>query len=284
MEIITRIPRMASIARELRGAGKRLGLVTTQGTLHEGHLSLMGAAREICDTVIVSVLTSHDPPTGKEDHEHGVDLARDAELAFTRGVDFLFAPAAEDINPEGALTLTIVEGLSDKLEGASNQGHFRNVTTTVNKLINVIHPNFIFFGRKDAQQVIVIKRMVRELVMEVEIVVGPTVREEDGLALSSRNSGLSTEERKAATVLRRALERCRSAYNGGERDSGKLMASMRGLIESEPLARVDYVAITDTELLDPVETIAQNKPTLISLAVFIGETRLVDNTVLNGEL
>jgi pantoate--beta-alanine ligase len=284
MEIITRIPRMASIARELRGGGKRIGLVATQGSLHEGHLSLMGAAREMCDTVVVSVLTSHGLQADKEGGRSPVDLARDAELAFTRGVDFIFAPANEDIDPEGALTFTIVKTLSDKLEGASRPDHFQNVTTTLNKLLNIVHPNFAFFGRTDAQQVLIIKRMVRELAMEVEIVVGPTVREEDGLALSSRNAGLSTEERKAATVLRRALERCRSTYNGGERDSAKLIASMRTVIESEPLARVDYVAITDTELLDPVETIPQAKPTLVSIAVLIGETRLVDNIVLNGEL
>lgn len=284
MEIITRIPRMASIARELRDGGKRIGLVATQGSLHEGHLSLMGAAREMCDTVIVSVLTSHGLPGVEDAGRSPVDLGRDAELAFTRGVDFLFAPAIEDINPEGTLTFTVVESLSDKLEGASRPDRFRNVTTTLNKLLNIIHPNFAFFGRKDAQQVIIIKRMVRELAMEVEIVIGPTVREEDGLALSSRNVGLSTEERKAATVLRRALERCRSTYNGGERDSPKLIASMRTVIESEPLARVDYVAITDTVNLDPVDSIPQSKPTLISIAVFIGETRLVDNIVLNGEL
>lgn len=283
MEIITRIPRMASIARELRGAGNRIGLVATRGSLHEGHLSLMAAAREMCDTVIVSVLTGRAQPDADAERS-SADLARDAELAFTRGVDFIFAPAHEDIKPEGEATRTIVEALSDKLEGAARPDHFRGVTTTLNKLLNIIHPNFAFFGRKDAQQVIIVKRMARELAMEVEVVVGPTVREEDGLALSSRNIHLSTEERKAATVLRRALERCRSSHNGGERDGAKLIASMRALIEAEPLARVDYVAITDTVDLDPIETIPQSKPTLVSTAVFIGETRLVDNMVLNGEL
>ncbi|MEK6299671.1 MAG: pantoate--beta-alanine ligase [Acidobacteriota bacterium] len=283
MEIITRIPRMASIARELRGAGKRIGLVATRGSLHEGHLSLMGAAREMCDTVIVSVLTSR--AQSEEDAERSsADLARDAELAFTRGVDFIFAPAPADLNPAGEVTCTVVEALSDKLEGAARPDHFRGVTTTLNKLLNIVHPSFAFFGRKDAQQVIIIKRMVRELAMEVEIVVGPTVREEDGLALSSRNVDLSSEERKAATVLRRALERCRSGHNGGERDSARLIASMRAVIEAEPLVRVDYVAITDTVDLDPIETIPQSKPTLVSTAVFIGETHLVDNIVLNGEL
>jgi pantoate--beta-alanine ligase len=274
---------MVSIARELREAGRRIGLVPTRGALHEGHLSLMGSAREMCDTVIVSILGGRDQQE-QEIERSSADLARDAELAFTRGVDFIFAPAAEDINPKGSLTFTTVEELSSKLEGRGHPDRFREVTTTLNKLLNVIHPNFVFLGRKDAQQVIIIKRMVRELAMDVEIVVGPTVREEDGLALSSTNVYLSTGERKAATVLRRALERCRSTYNGGERDSSKLGASMRAVIESEQLARVDYIAITDTVDLDPIETIGQGKPTLVSLAVFIGEIRLVDNIVLNGEL
>ena len=284
MEIITRIPRMVSVARELRDAGKRIGLVPTQGALHEGQLSLMSRAREMCDTVIVSILTSDRPEPVNDVERSSADLARDAELAFTRGVDFIFAPASEDISPQGAATFTIVEGLSDKLEGASRSGGFRDFTTTANKLFNIVLPNFAFFGRKDAQQVIIIKRMVRELAIDVEIVAGPTVREEDGLALSSGNVYLSTEERKAATVLRRALERCRSTYNGGERDSPKLIAAMRSVIESEPLARIDYVAITDTTNLGPVETIPTTKPILVSMAVFIGETRLVDNIVLNGEL
>ncbi|HWC78018.1 MAG TPA: pantoate--beta-alanine ligase, partial [Blastocatellia bacterium] len=175
-------------------------------------------------------------------------------------------------------------GLSSKLEGSSRPGHFRGVTTVVNKLFNIVHPHFAYFGRKDAQQVIVIKRMVRDLVIDVEIVVGPTVREEDGLAISSRNVYLSTAERKAATVLRRALERCRALHNAGERDAGKLLASMRSVLEAEPLARTDYVAITDCEKLDPMVTIPSGTPTLVSMAVFIGNTRLIDNIVLNGEL
>jgi pantoate--beta-alanine ligase len=186
--------------------------------------------------------------------------------------------------PKGFSTYVTVEGLSDRLEGASRPGHFRGVTTIVNKLINIVHPHFAFFGRKDAQQVIVIKRMARDLAMDVEIVVGPTVREEDGLALSSRNLYLSTEERKAATVLRRALERARTMYNSGERDTTRLLSAMRSLVEAEALARIDYIAITDTERLQPVETIPNDRATLISMAVFVGATRLIDNIVLNGEL
>ena len=276
---------MMSITRELRGEGRRIGLVPTMGALHEGHLSLMGRAREMCDTVVASVFVNPAQFGPNEDFDrYPRDLAHDAELAFTRGVDFIFAPAPDDMYPEGFSTYVAVEGLSEKLEGASRPGHFRGVTTVVNKLFNIVHPHFAFFGRKDAQQVIIIKRMARELAMDVEIVVGPTVREEDGLALSSRNLYLSTDERRAAIVLRRALERARTLSNGGERDSARIISTMRAIIEAEPLARIDYIAITDTNQLSYVETIPQDVPILISMAVFIGKTRLIDNIVLNGEL
>ena len=278
MEIINRIPRMVSTGRDLRTEGKRIGLVPIGGALHEGHLSLMSRARELCDSVIVSIL----PDQGVE--KPAVDLARDAELAFTRGVDFIFAPAAENMFAQGFSTSVTVQGLSEKLEGASLPGHYRGVTTAVNKLLNIVHPHFAFLDRKDAQRAILVKRMVRELAMDVEIVVCPIVREEDGLALSAANARLSTEERKAAIVLRRALERRQSLYNGGEREAERLIASMRSMIEAEPLARIDYVAITDTNRLDPADVIPADSPTLVSLAVFIGATRLTDNIVLNGEL
>jgi pantoate--beta-alanine ligase len=282
MEIINRIPRMISIARELRREGKRIGLVPTRGALHEGHLSLMSRARELCDAVIVSIYV--DRILAEDSDKLDSDLARDAELAFTRGVEFIFAPAAEDMFPKGFSTFVTVEGLSDKLEGVSRPGHFRAVTTALNKLLNIVDPQFAFLGRKDAQQVVIVKRMLRELAIPVEIVVCPTVREEDGLALSSANVYLSTEERKAATVLRRALERCQSLSSGGERDAVLLIASIRSVIEAEPIARIEYVAITDIDQLDPVDAIPPDSPTLVSLAVYIGATRLTDNVVLNGEL
>ena len=247
MEIINRIPRMMSVAREMRAEGSRVGLVPTMGSLHEGHLSLMARAREMCDIVVASVFVNPTQFGPGEDFErYPRDLARDAELAFARGVDFIFAPSPEEMYPQGFVTYVTVEELSDKLEGASRPGHFRGVTTVVNKLLNIVQPNFAFFGRKDAQQAIIIKRMVRDLAMDVEVVVGPIVRQEDGLALSSRNVYLTPVERQAAPVLRRALEKARTLYNGGESDAGRLLSAIRATVEAEPLARLDYAAITDT--------------------------------------
>ena len=276
---------MVSVARDLRAERRRIGFVPTMGALHEGHLSLMSRAREMCDTLIVSVFVNPMQFGPSEDFEkYPRDLAVDAELAFTRGVDLIFAPSREEMFPEGFVTYVTVEGLSNKLEGASRPGHFRGVTTVVTKLLNIVRPDFVFFGRKDAQQVILIKRMVRDLSMGVEIVVSPTMREEDGLALSSRNVYLSAEERRASLVLRRALERCRAMYNGGDRDATRLLSAMRAIIEQEPLAKVDYVAITDIEKLDSLEVIPADQPVLVSMAVYIGKTRLIDNIVFNGQL
>lgn len=273
---------MMSVARELRAKTNRIGLVPTRGSLHEGHLSLMSRARELCDSVIVAVYV--DSSIADDGASPVIDLPRDAELAFTRGVDFIFAPSAEDMFPAGFSTFVSVEGFSQKLEGAKRPGYFRATTTAVNKLLNISQPHFAFFGRKEAQRIIIIRRMVGELGIDVEIVVCPTVREEDGLALSSSNANLSTEERKAAIVLRRALERCRSLASGAERDAARLIASMRSQIEAEPLARIDYVAITDAKHLDPIDVVPAASPSLVSLAVYIGATRLTDNIVLNGEL
>lgn len=271
-----------SVAREMRSQGTRIGLVPAGGSLHEGHLSLASRAREMCDSVIVSICSDHSVQGYSGNSP--LDLARDAELAFTRGVDFIFAPAASDIFPSGVSTFVTVEGLVDKLEGANRPGYFRGTATAINKLINITQPHFIFLGRKAAQRVVIVRRMIRDLSIGVEVVVCPTVREEDGLALSLSNASLNTEERRAATVLRRALERCRSLSSGGEKDATRLIAAMRSVVEAEPLSRIDYVAITDIERLDPVEWVPVDTPSLVSLAVYIGETRLTDNLVLNGEL
>jgi len=279
MEIINRIPRMMSVAREMRTQGTRIGLVPTRGLLHEGHLSLASRAREMCDSVILSI-----DAEGALSGSNPIDLARDAELAFTRGVDLIFAPSADDLVPPDFSTFVVVDNLYNKLDGAGHSERLRRHVTIIGKLINITQPHFLFLGRKKAQRTIIIKRMLRDLSVDIEPVVCPTVREEDGLALSSANATLTTEERRAATVLRRSLERCRSLINGGERDASRLVAAIRSLIEAEPLARVDYVGITDTERLDPVTAIAANTPALVSVAVYIGGNRLTDNIVLNGEI
>ncbi|HEY6328491.1 MAG TPA: pantoate--beta-alanine ligase [Blastocatellia bacterium] len=285
MEIINRIPRMVSVARELRNEHRRVGLIPTMGALHEGHLMLMTRAREMCDTLVISIFVNPTQFGPGEDFErYPRDLPHDAELAFSRGVDLIFAPTPEEMFPEGFTTYVNVEGLGSRLEGASRPGHFKGVTTVVAKLLNIVRPDFVFFGRKDAQQVVLIKRMVRDLAMDVEVVVNPTMRDEDGLALSSRNAYLSPEERRAAPVLRRALERCRAMYNAGDRDADRMISAMRSTIVQESLARIDYLSITDTEKLDRFEIIPPNQPVLVSLAVFIGSTRLIDNIVLNGQL
>lgn len=285
MEIVNRIPRMMSIARDLRTKGRKIGFVPTMGAIHEGHMSLMTRAREMSDIVVVSTFV--DPmqfSSNDEFDKYPRDLAHDAELAFTRGVDLIFAPVAADVYQNGFASYVVVEGLSNKLEGSSRPEFFRGVATVMSKLFNIVRPQFAFFSRKHAQEIVVIKRVVRDLSVDVEIVTCPTVREEDGLALSSKNWLLSTEERKAATVLRRALERCRTMYNGGERDASRVLLAMRQILEAEPLARIDYVAITDIEHLEHLDIIPASSPTLISMAVYIGPHRLTDNIMLNGDL
>lgn len=285
MEIIKRTPQMKSLARRLAGEGARIGFVPTMGALHAGHLSLMQRARQMSDIVVVSIFINPIQFGPSEDLDrYPRDLARDAELCMTRGVDYIFAPLIDEVYPEDFSTYVIVEGLSDKLCGASREGHFRGVTTVITKLFNVIHPQFAFFGRKDAQQAVIVKRMVEDLCMDTEIVVCPIVRDEDGLALSSRNAYLSDEERAAATVLYRALEKAQVVYGGGERNAEAIQKAMEEVIASEPLVRVDYISIVDAKDLEPVQTLSDERTILIALAAYVGKTRLIDNVVLNGEI
>jgi pantoate--beta-alanine ligase len=285
MEIVKRTPQMKSLARKLAVDGQRIGLVPTMGALHAGHLSLMQRARQMCDVVVVSIFINPIQFGPSEDLDrYPRDLARDAELCMTRGVDYIFAPLLDEVYPEDFSTYVIVEGLSDKLCGASREGHFRGVTTVVAKLINVVKPHFAFFGRKDAQQAIIIKRMIEDLQFDVEPVICPIVRDDDGLALSSRNVYLGPEERKAATVLHRALEKAQVLYGSGVREASELSAAMEEVIATEPLVRLDYLSIVNTRDLEPVETITDDKTILIALAAYIGKTRLIDNVLLNGEI
>jgi pantoate--beta-alanine ligase len=281
MEIINRRKRMMSLARKLRREENRtIGLVPTMGALHEGHLSLIHEARALCDVVVASIFVNPAQFGANEDFDaYPRDLTADAATLAEYNVDYVFAPPVAEIYPQGFSTYVTVEGLSGELEGASRPGHFRGVTTVVAILLNAVRPNFAFFGQKDAQQSIVIKQMVRDLAFDTEIVVLPIVREESGLALSSRNAYLDSEQRKAATVLNRALIQARAAYDEGERNATDLVELVRATIEAQPLARIDYVSINDAVTLDKLEKLDEH-PALLSLAVFFGKTRLIDNVVL----
>lgn len=281
MEIVNRRKRMMSIARKLRREENRtIGLVPTMGALHEGHLNLIHEARAMCDVVVVSIFVN---PTqfgpGEDFGAYPRDLTADSALLAEYNVDYVFAPTMEEIYPQGSSTFVTVEGLSEQLEGASRPGHFRGVTTIVAILFNIVRPHFAFFGQKDAQQSVIVKQMVRDLAFNTEIVVLPVVREESGLAMSSRNEYLNDEQRQAATVLSRALSKARTAYEDGEYGAARLVELVRSIIEKEPLARIDYVSLNDAESLETLDKI-EDRPALLSLAVFIGKTRLIDNVVL----
>ena len=282
MEIINRRKRMMSVARRLRREENRtIGLVPTMGALHEGHLSLIHEARALCDVVVVSVFVNPTQFGPNEDFEnYPRDLTRDSALLAEYNVDYVFAPTLEEIYPHGFSTYVTVERLSDKLEGAARPGHFRGVTTVVSILLNIVRPNFAFFGQKDAQQSIIIRQMVHDLAVDAEIVVLPIVREESGLAMSSRNTYLNDEQRRAALVLHEALLRARAAFDGGERSAARLIELVRAAIEKEPLVRIDYVSLNHAENLDKLDKLDES-PALLSLAVFIGKTRLIDNIILD---
>ena len=280
MQTITSREQMFLIAREVQRGGRRIGFVPTMGALHEGHLSLMREARDQCDVLVVSIFVNPTQFGPAEDFEkYPRDLDRDAALLTGEGVDYLFAPRVNDIYPDGFSTYVTVEGLSEQLEGASRHGHFRGVATVVAVLLNIVRPDVAFFGQKDAQQAAVLKRMVRDLAFDTKVIVLPIVREESGLALSSRNAYLSNEEKRAATVLHRGLSQAASAYEAGERNGSRLLELVRATVASQSLARVDYISLNDAETLAPLEQIA-DRPALLSLAVYLGKTRLIDNMVL----
>ncbi len=282
MEIINRRQRMSSVSRKVRREqDKTIGLVPTMGALHDGHLSLVREARRMCDVVVVSVFVNPTQFALGEDFEHYPrDLTKDTAILTDYNVDYIFAPSIEEIYPKDFATFVTVGGLSDQLEGTARPGHFRGVATVVTVLLNIVRPDFAYFGQKDAQQTLVIRRLVRDLAFETEVVVLPTVREESGLALSSRNSYLSEDERRAAVVLYRALARAREAYRSGERSGARLVEAVRSTVASEPLARLDYVSVSDADTLEQLEKL-DDKPVLVALAVYFGKTRLIDNIILN---
>jgi pantoate--beta-alanine ligase len=270
---------MKEYARGARADGRVIGLVPTMGALHEGHTALVTRARKECSRVIASVFVNPKQFGPKEDYKkYPRDLEADAEKLAAVGVDALFAPEVVDIYPDGFRTYVNVEGISERLEGQSRPGHFRGVATVVLKLFEIVRPDFAYFGRKDAQQVRIIGEMARDLNLDSEIVVCPIVREADGLALSSRNVYLSGEERKAATVLARALVAAKDELAAGVRDALQLQAVMRRVIGEERFASVDYAEIVSADTFEPVVRVS--RACYAVLAVLIGRTRLIDNLLI----
>jgi len=281
MKVIETVEQMRAACHALKREGKRLGFVPTMGALHAGHLSLVRAARRECQAVAVSIFVNPTQFGPNEDFaKYPRTFERDCQLLEAEQVDLIFAPSVEEMYPPGAKTFVHVEEMSKKLCGKSRPGHFRGVTTVVSKLFHAVEPDLAFFGQKDAAQCSILRRMVRDLDMDVQIVVCPIVREPDGLALSSRNAYLSPADRKKATILHRALMRVQSLAEQGERSSEKLIAAAREVFAQEPEVRVDYVEIVDNDTLDPVPDLSRGA--LVAVAAFVGTTRLIDNIVLPG--
>lgn len=279
MKICTTIAEARAFCRQLSAERKRLGLAPTMGALHAGHLSLVRAAKALCEAVVVSIFVNPTQFGPKEDFaRYPRPFESDCAALEEEGVDMIFAPTADEMYAKGEATWVTVEGLSEKLDGRSRPGHFRGVTTVVAKLFHVIEPEVAFFGQKDAAQLAVLRRMVRDLNFPVEIVSCPIVREPDGLAMSSRNVYLSPEERRRALVLHRSLQEVEKAFRGGKRNAGALAQSGLAALAQEPEIRLDYFEIVDPETLDPVDRITGKA--LVVVAAYVGSTRLIDNVVL----
>jgi len=282
METIRTIAWMKEKAREARQEQRIIGLVPTMGALHAGHLALVQRAKKDCSPVYASIFLNPKQFGPNEDlSRYPRPLEADIQKLTDAKVDGLFLPDSAEVYPRGFSTYVNVEGLSERLEGRSRPGHFRGVATVVLKLLEIIQPHYAYFGRKDAQQVRIIQRMAQDLNLDVEIVVCPIVREADGLALSSRNTYLTAEERVAATVLHRSLQAADSELNAGVRDTMELQHAMRKVLEGEPRARVDYAEIVDAETFEPAVRVA--RPSYALLAVYIGKTRLIDNMLIQPE-
>lgn len=281
MVIVDTIEATRSASRAARHTGKRIGLVPTMGALHEGHLSLVRIAKAQSNFVAVSIFVNPLQFGPSEDlARYPRTFARDRKLLEDEGVDLIFAPAVAEMYPTPAVTYVNVEALSERLDGQSRPGHFRGVTTVVSKLFHIVEPDVAIFGQKDAAQAAIIRRMVRDLDMPVEIVVGPIVREPDGLAMSSRNVYLTEQQRRQALVLSRALRRIAQEFEKGERQVEKLVSAGSQIIEKEPEVKLDYFSIVDPQSLVPVDRISGEA--LVAVAAYVGTTRLIDNLVLKG--
>ena len=280
MKICKTIEEMRAARRAGRRGGKTFGLVPTMGALHEGHLSLVRAARKECDLVAVSIFINPIQFGPNEDlARYPRNLDHDRELLEKEGVDFIFAPSVDEMYPAGAVTYVTVEGLSDKLCGRSRPGHFRGVNTVVSKLFNIVEPDLAFFGQKDAAQAAIVRRMVRDLNFPVQIMTCPIVRERDGLAMSSRNAYLDSEQRTSALVLYRSLMEVQKRFDQGERKVARLIEAGQRALAEEPSVRLDYLEIVNPETLDQLDDVSHGA--LVAVAAFVGSTRLIDNLVLN---
>lgn len=282
MKIIETIEELRTFVKEVKASGRSLGLVPTMGALHEGHLTLMRQAKQQCEVVVVSIFVNPTQFGPQEDFtSYPRDLAGDSEQAASAQVDAIFHPAAAEMYPAGYASYVEVEGLTDRLCGLSRPGHFRGVTTVVTKLFQLVQPDVAFFGQKDAQQALIIGRMIRDLNMPVRLDLVPIVREADGLALSSRNRHLSAEERESALVLSRSLRLAQRLIGEGERDVKRLRAAVADLIAKQPLAAIEYVELCGYPDLAAVDAVSGQ--VLLALAVKIGQTRLIDNAILEVE-
>lgn len=277
MQLITSPAEIQLISQKLRQSGKNIGFVPTMGAMHDGHLSLIKQAKSENDTLIVSIFVNPTQFDQKEDFEtYPVILEKDLKLSEAAGVNLIFAPSADQMYPKGYSTFVNVEGaLTQTLCGAKRPGHFRGVATIVCKLFNLIRPHRAYFGEKDAQQLRIIKRMVADFNFDIEVVPMPLIRDSDGLAISSRNKNLSSEERQAALAINRSLSLASDLIKSGERNSSKIKGKMVELISKEPLCQIDYISIVDPDTLQDVAEVSEEA--LIAVAVFVGKTRLIDN-------
>jgi pantoate--beta-alanine ligase len=279
MRMVNSVDEMKHLTMDAHRQGRTVGLVPTMGALHEGHMSLVRLARKHADMVVTSVFVNPIQFGRGEDLAHYPrDLERDRELLETEGNDVLFAPDQEMMYPPGFVTRVCVADLSDRLCGAFRPGHFDGVTTVVAKLFHIVVPDVAVFGQKDAQQIIIIRRMLRDLNWDIELIVGPTIREPDGLAMSSRNSYLTPQEREDATVLYEALQHTRQIVERGEFQASVLIREMKRLIEAKKTARIDYIAVVDPETLDDLDEVRNRA--LVATAVHFGTARLIDNILI----
>jgi len=283
--VIKSAARMHMVARKCRAEGRTIALIPTAGRLHEGHLSLIRRAHELAEIIVVAIapsLLEGEKPEGERRGERRARyLSDDVEVLSPLGVHYVFAPSREELFAEGACTEVVVRGLSERLYGATHPEHFVRLTTYLMILLNLIHPHFLVFGWKDAQQVAIVRRMVRDLHVDVELVTCPIVRDADGLAVAPENERLTERERQSARVLPQALEKAQVLVAAGERNTANILKAMREMIEAHPTIRIEYLSIVDGETLEPIPLL-EDRPALVVVAAFVGKVRLSDNVLLNA--